>query len=142
MFIMEPFLPISLGTLVGAISTMIPPLNLPIPRPLSPNLTFLTSSTSTILKKRTSPISKTLLKSFLSLPKTSDAGKIPGYGELMSTPHMENLTSSILPITTSPFLGRYLLLRGMTLIFLFLNETSPKRLEQTFPFSWNVPLPA
>ena len=138
---MEPFLPIKRGTLVGAMSTMTPPLNLPIPRPFKPNLTFLTSSTSTILKKRTSPISNTLLNSFFSLPNTSDAGKIPEYGELMSTPHIENLTSSILPITTSPFLGRYLLFKGITLIFLFLKETKPKSLEHIFPSSSKVPLP-
>ena len=54
---------------------------------------------------------------------------------------MENLTSLILPITTSPFLGTYLLLRGITLIFLFLKETSPIKEEQILPFSLKVPLP-
>jgi len=141
MLIIEPFLPINLGTLVGVISTIIPPLNLPIPLPFKPSLTFLTSSTSTTLKNRTSPTSNTLLSSFFSLPNTSKAGKIPEYGELISTSHMENLTSLILPITTSPFLGTYLLLRGITLIFLFLKETSPIKEEQILPFSLKVPLP-
>ena len=141
MLIIEPFLPINLGTLVGAISTIIPPLNLPIPLPFKPSFAFLISSTSTTLKNSTSPTSYTLLSSFFSRPNTSKAGKIPEYGELMSTSHIENLTSLILPITTSPFLGTYLLFKGMTLIFLFLKETRPNKEEQTLPFSLKVPLP-
>ena len=138
---MEPFLPINLGTFVGEMSTIIPPLNLPKPRPFKPSLAFLISSTSITLKKSTSPTSYTLLSSFLSLPNTSKAGKIPEYGELMSTSHIENLTSLILPITTSPFLGTYLLLRGITRIFLFLKETNPIKDEQILPSSLKVPLP-
>ncbi len=141
MFIMEPFLPMSLGTLVGVMFIRIPPLNLPSPLPLRPSFTFFTSSTSTTLKNRTSPTSNVLLNSLFSFPKTSEAGKNPEYGEFISRFHMENLISVILPMTTSPLFGMYLLCKGITLIFLSLIATRPTREDNMLFFSLKVPLP-
>ncbi len=114
-WIMEPFLPMTLGTFVGEISRTMPPVSFRSPWSFIETVIRMYSSNPSTLSSSTSPVVMNFLVSPNStLQGTSFTCSGDGHGAFMSTSQLDALMSTIFPMTRSPLAGMYCPASGTT----------------------------